>query len=156
LVQLPVLKAKTAKTDKTRAPRAKKLDTFVEQVVIDEPGRLSFTLPIKTISEANKGGEHWTKRYKRQEDQKTIIYYAIRSHIDKLKLPCTVTFKRYGPKLMDAHDNLPACFKRLVDYIAELLTGKTKGRGDSDPRITWKYDQEKCKSYGISIVFEFA
>jgi hypothetical protein len=53
------------------------------------------------------------------------------------------------------HDNLPMSFKFIVDKIAELLTGKSKGKGDSDPRLTWKYSQEKSKQKVIKILFEF-
>ncbi len=145
------LKARVPVKKKTRQ---KKVDTFLPLSIYSGLGTYTFQLPVKAISEANKM-EHWTERRDRRRGQKTIIQAALNPYLNSIKLPCVITFKRYGPRLLDVHDNLPMAFKGIVDFVAELLTGKGRGRGDSDPRLSWKYDQEKSKDYGIKIIFEF-
>ena len=137
-----------------RKPRAKKIDEFLPMELVVSVSTLSIQLPIKTVSEANRF-EHWQKRAARQKIYLDLIRLSLAPHASRLVLPCTVTVKRYGPKLMDEHDNLRMAFKKIIDVLAEILTGKKRGQGDNDPRITWKYDQEKSSAYGVKIIFEF-
>jgi len=143
-----------AKPKKPRKPRAKKVDSFLASSLVRAPGRIELTLPIKTLSEANKF-EHWQARAKRQKIYLDLIRLAMGPILSEIRLPCVITCKRYGVRLLDAWDNLPMSFKKIVDLVAELLTGKGRGRGDGDPRLSWRYDQEKSKAYGIRITFEF-
>jgi hypothetical protein len=53
--------------------------------------------------------------------------------------PWVVTVVRLGPRELDAHDNLGTSAKGVVDEIAAWLGL----RGDNDPRVTWRYAQEK-------------
>lgn len=115
---------------------------------------VSIQLPIRTISEANNY-DHWTVKAKRKETNNNLVKLALNPIKHKIQLPCTVTLKRYGHNLLDTFENLPMSFKQIVDCIAEILTGKSRGRGDNDPRITWKADQEKSPDYGVKITFEF-
>ncbi len=142
------------KAPSLRKKRAPKIDTFMipgAEVCLNS---IAVMLPIKAISEANVY-QHWTVRADRKRGQKAILHAGLSPYLSMIKLPCCISLHRYGPKLLDAHDNLPASFKSLVDFTAELLTGKGRGRGDSDPRLSWKYSQEKSKDYGVKITFEF-
>lgn len=66
---------------------------------------------------------------------------------------------------MDDEENLPMAFKWIKDEIGACIfpekviiyqksngkMAKNKGHADSDPRIKWKYAQEKGKRLGIRI-----
>ena len=116
---------------------------------------ISITLPIRTKSEANSS-EHWRIKYERHRKQKMIIFYALKPHKDKIKLPCKITLIRFAPRKLDAHDNLPMSFKYIVDAICSIITGNyLAGNADSDDRITIVYDQITSKEYGIRIDINF-
>lgn len=79
-------------------------------------------------------------------------------------MPCVITLTRIAPRFLDFEDNLPSAFKWIKDEIgAQLFPEKVviyirghgrvrnKGHADSDPRVTWKYVQEKAKIQGIRI-----
>lgn len=118
-------------------------------------GRVSFTLPLKTLSEANLS-EHWTKRAARHKEQKLMVGYAMTQVKQLVKMPCTIIMKRYGKRLLDAHDNLPISFKHVADQISKEITGDIRpGRADNNPGLTFKYDQEKSKEYFIKVTIEF-
>jgi len=125
-------------------------------------------LPIVTVSEANtvysktrliktgknKGKparEHWREAWERHRAQKNAIYYACAMIPSKVQLPCNVKLVRLGPRELD-FDNLVVSQKYVRDAIAELITGDyVPGRADGDKRISWQYDQEKSKEYGVRI-----
>ncbi len=131
-----------------------RIQNVLEFGVLKECGRVELTLGLITVSEANCF-EPWQKKASRHKDQHRQIALAMLQCKNDITLPCTITFIRYGIKPLDAHDNLPISNKYLADKIAEILTGKTKGKGDCDERLTWRYDQVKSKSKGVKIVFEF-
>ena len=127
-------------------------------------------LPIVTLSEANgilsktrfyKNGkpkpEHWTEKHDRHKKQKRAIFYALSPLINHVQLPCLITLKRYGPKFLDKHDNLPISFKWILDQVCDMLIpGKKPGEADNDERIEIKYDQEKSKEYKVQIKIEWS
>ena len=57
--------------------------------------------------------------------------------IGKHKLPCVVEIIRVGKRTLDG-DNLQNASKGLRDGIAARL-----GVDDADPRVEWKYSQQK-------------
>lgn len=108
--------------------------------------RIALELPIKTVSESNVS-EHWSKKAQRHKQQQWMIRIAFNQLEEPVQLPCTVKLTRLSPRMLDSHDNLPMAFKWIVDQLSECLIpqkpGNGKGRSDSDPRITWLYDQRK-------------
>ena len=53
--------------------------------------------------------------------------------------PWSVTLTRVAPSAgLDAHDNLSASFKAIVDELARWL-----GVDDRNPRVRWQYAQER-------------
>lgn len=115
---------------------------------------LKMKLPIKTVSEANKTGEHWTKKSKRHKAQKALTHLFLASHLDETCLPCTITLTRIAPRELDRWENLPMSFKFILDAIAELLIpNKAIGQADSDKRMSFKYEQKKGnpKEYAIEV-----
>jgi len=119
------------------------------------PESLEITLPIRTISEANCQ-EHWTKRHRRHKKQKNTLFWSIIECIKFVKFPCTITFIRYAPKFLDAHDNLPMSMKWICDQVcAEITQDFRPGRADNFDGISIKYDQIKSKIYAVKIKIEF-
>jgi len=118
---------------------------------------MKFLIPLKTVSEANKTGEHWTKKHKRHKAQKHAIDFFMSSEVNESCLPCTIVMTRIAPRMLDSDDNLPMAFKNLKDYICNLLIpGKKMGRADADPRIKVEYAQRKGKpkEYAIEVEIE--
>ncbi len=119
---------------------------------------ITFTIPIRTVSEANKTGEHWSHKSKRHRGQRTAVIYAIKPWVlsqTKEILPCIVTLTRIAPRRLDIGDNLPMSQKTIRDQLAELLTGQEgAGRGDGDDRLTFIYKQEKGKPKEYAVIVE--
>jgi hypothetical protein len=107
------------------------------------------TIPIKLISEANNR-DHWTKKSKRSQVIKMIVRADLMKFKSHWRFPLSVVLTRIGRKLDE--DNLAYAFKAIRDEIADyILPGMAKGRADSDPRITWHYQQETAKLSGFRI-----
>lgn len=127
---------------------------------------IRWEIPIKTVSEANKR-EHWHKAAQRHTQQQFFIRSAFNAEIRLIPMPCVITLTRIGPRFLDG-DNLVMAFKWIRDEIGACLfpekvveihirgrgTVRNKGHADSDPRVTWKYAQEKGKIPGIRIEIE--
>tara|TARA_R110000822_G_scaffold31017_3_gene89923 strand:+ start:549 stop:860 length:312 start_codon:yes stop_codon:yes gene_type:complete len=90
-----------------------------------------YNLPIRLASTANLR-EHWAAKYKRTKVHKNAAIV-----IQKHPLPCTVEIIRVGKRNLDG-DNLQNACKSLRDGIAARL-----GVDDADPRVTWKYTQQR-------------
>lgn len=129
--------------------------------------KINFTIPLtKDLipSEANRGGEHWTKKHKRHQQQKFLIraylskYLYDPSHQDiSFLLPCITTLTRIAPRSLDSDDNLPMAMKSYKDYISDyLIPGKPMGFADSDKRLQWRFSQEKGKpkEYALKVEIE--
>lgn len=125
---------------------------------------VSWTILIKTVSEANSS-EHWTKKAKRHKKQQFFVKASCQKHLPSPFLPCNVHLIRLSPRLLD-DDNLRSALKYVRDEISEYLIKpnfkdyvsksgkrvKLKGRCDSDPRITWTYDQKKNPIQAVEVI----
>lgn len=125
---------------------------------------IKWELPIKTISEANCS-EHWTIKSKRHRRQQFFVRCLFNKEGATIPLPCIITLTRISCRLLDDEENLPMAFKWIKDEIGACIfpekviiyqksngkMAKNKGHADSDPRIKWKYAQEKGKRLGIRI-----
>ncbi len=97
--------------------------------------------------------EHWAVKKKRKDQHRLWGMMAINSMRLKYNaLPCTITFIRYGPRLLDEGDNLPNCFKHIRDQIAKSLGTHD---GPSAP-IKWKYLQAKApqRCFGFTVQWQ--
>lgn len=88
--------------------------------------------------------EHWAKKARRMKDQRVSAHYrtiqaAQYEGVALREYGGTVTLWRLAPRKLDS-DNLAGALKAIRDGIAEAL-----GVDDGDPRITWRYEQERCK-----------
>lgn len=130
--------------------------------------KITWELPLKTISEGNSGSEHWSAKNKRHKMQQFFIRSLFAHEAAQITLPCIVKFTRLSPRELD-DDNLTMAFKWIRDEVSECLIpekrsvyvtkqGKVreiKGRADSDPRIIWQYAQEKARLSGVRIEISF-
>lgn len=107
-----------------------------------------------TVSEANSR-EHWRKAHARRKNQKHMLVISLFVSQVPRDLPVTITLIRVSSRFLD-DDNLQSAFKYIRDAIADyFIPGLLPGRADSDPRINWKYSQEKSKEKGTRIQFSW-
>ena len=104
---------------------------------------MTLTLPLRLVSVLNSR-EHWGKRAARAKIQRNIVKISLRRKVGPLILPgflddAEVLFTRVAPRQLDG-DNLQAAFKAVRDGVADAL-----GVKDNDPRIAWRYAQERGK-----------
>lgn len=104
-------------------------------------------IPIKTVGGLN-AREHWRQRSARVKKERTTA--AITT--PRFPLPCVVTMTRLSSGTLD-DDNLQGACKAIRDGIADKL-----GIDDRDPRVEWRYGQEKCKrgDFGVRVTLEEA
>lgn len=128
---------------------------------------ICFDVFISTVSEANSS-EGWRKKNNRHKNQQWFVRMAFEQHVKAIYLPCVVTMTRLSTRLLD-DDNLVCSFKWIRDEISECIfpekrgfyvtkkgnMKKIKGRADSDPRIKWRYAQQKHPIQGIRIQIDF-
>lgn len=116
--------------------------------------KISWKIPIKTVSEANSS-EHWTKKAKRHKSQKDRIKWQFRIEPPSIAIPCDVLLTRIAPRFLDVHDNLPGSLKYIADSLAECITGDYRpGRADDCKEITWTYAQQKGKVREYAVLIE--
>jgi len=124
--------------------------------------KIEFTIPLTKdliVSEANRGGEHWTKKHKRHQTQKLLVRPYLNKYATEITLPCKITFTRIAPRSLDKEENLPCSMKYFKDYIADyLIPGKAAGRADDSAELYWQFAQEKGKpkEYAIKVEIETA
>jgi len=130
--------------------------------------KISWELPINTVSEANCS-QHWRAKNKRHQQQQTFVRLSYIANVKEITLPCTITLTRLSSRFLDGEENLPMSFKWIKDELGACMfpekvvhyvskSGKikeNKGHADSDPRVIWEYGQEKSKLKGIRIEIEF-
>lgn len=102
---------------------------------------INWILPICTVSEANRSGEHWTKKHKRHKMQQMLVFVQFNNAKPKIDLPCHVKLTRISPRKLDS-DNLVTAFKHIRDEVAKQITGcRIAGVADSSDEISWEYAQ---------------
>lgn len=119
-------------------------------------GKISITMPIRTISEANTS-EHWSKKAHRHKRQKFLTRLMFQKCVPYIELPCVIKLTRIAPRALD-YDNLCCSMKWCLDAICDcLVPGLKPGRADGDHRIQVKYYQEKGrpKEYALKIEVVF-
>jgi hypothetical protein len=107
-------------------------------------------VPLTIVSESNLWENRWQKSARRKKYTEKV-QQALKGH--KIPLPCEVTLTRIAPRSLD-DDNLVSAMKKIRDLVADhIIPGLAPGRADGDPRITWKYAQERGKpgEYGLKI-----
>lgn len=131
---------------KPRKPRLNRFPFSVESFA----GSVILLLPVRTVSEANNFDHHMIK-HKRHKSQQRTVKLALSQVNRQIVLPCHIILTRYAQRKLDKHDNLPMSLKYILDEICFFITGKDKGKGDDDARISVAYDQVLSKDYGVKI-----
>jgi len=113
------------------------------------------TLPLQTYSPNVTFSKHWTFRKKVSDKQKKYIWFAWKKEKPEMRFPCIITLTRIASRDLDS-DNLAGCFKNIRDQIASLIfPGLPMGQADDDPRLEWRYRQEKgTRNQQIRITIE--
>lgn len=103
-------------------------------------------LPIKTVAGLN-AREHYLARSRRVRKERGAAHLTVKHKQGKPDLPVIVTMIRLSAGKLDDDNLLGAC-KGIRDGIADAY-----GIADNDPRITWRYDQERCArgKFGVRI-----
>ena len=95
--------------------------------------------------------EHWglrAKRVKRERSAIAVAMIATALTHGIPSLPITVTLTRLAPRRLD-DDNAIAGMKAIRDAVADAF-----GIDDADPRVEWRYAQERSKAYAVRISIE--
>jgi hypothetical protein len=101
--------------------------------------RLEVTIPIATVSEANRRG-HWGGRARRARAQRQGVAVALARH-ERPALPLRVTLTRIASRRLDS-DNLAGALKAVRDGVAAWL-----GCDDSPHApVSWSYAQETTRA----------
>lgn len=113
---------------------------------------MTIEYPCRIESVANLR-ECWQKKARRAQGQKKVTsVYLMTNRKQCPPLPVVVTLTRIAPRLLDDDNNISG-FKNVRDAVASFLA-----LDDRDPRITWRYAQErgKSKEYAVRIAIETA
>lgn len=120
---------------------------------------IEFDAPLRLYSEMNQRC-HWRKRsdrFKLHRNCIRTICHGTRSiviAVELLRMHLTeggavlVTITKIGPETWD-DDNVRAGAKAVRDQIAATLEVD-----DGDPRIRFKYEQERSKTHGVRVRME--
>lgn len=111
---------------------------------------ISYTLPIKTISEAN-ASRGWKGRWARGKKQKQVA--ALLTGVEAkpfigTKKPIVVTLTKVNPpkcRNLDT-DNLASAMKATRDAIAKVI-----GIDDGSDMIRWEYAQTRGKEHAVHV-----
>jgi hypothetical protein len=101
--------------------------------------------------------EHWRTKAKRSKAQRYAVHLAMRSMgmmtrdlescaaVTTRGLPLSVTLTRIAPRpIRDAFENLPMCFKAVVDQLAEEL-------GVDDSELDIQRPKQERGAYAVRI-----
>jgi hypothetical protein len=113
---------------------------------------VSFSVPVKILSEANNT-DHWSKKKARKDEtRKKIKLKWLLIGNPEPKLPCIIKITRIAPRELD-FDNLVYSMRNITNIIADLLIpGLAPGRADGDKRLKFEYLQRKIpKTYSVEI-----
>jgi hypothetical protein len=107
-------------------------------------------LPIKTGGGLNDR-VHWSARAKSSRTQRGTADMLLRQKLRPWGDMCTVTLTRISAGELD-DDNLAGSLKSVRDGVTDALGLKS----DRDPRVHWRYAQQKCKrgSFGVRVHIE--
>lgn len=115
---------------------------------------ISVTLPLRLMSPNATLREHWTTKAKRRAEERGLVRAHLFAPCSPARTPrsslvsASVALTCLAPRAFD-DDNLQSAFKSVRDGVADAL-----GVKDNDPRIEWRYAQEKSKTYGVRIEIE--
>lgn len=126
-------------------------------ILLETPNRISFCLPVKTVSESNKSGKGaWRGKSNRTKCARDIVSKFMAAHARKF-LPFNehfqaggvlhLTFTRVGCIKLDGMANLGHALKATEDAVAMML-----GANDGSNRWIARAEQDTGNAFvGISV-----
>lgn len=116
-----------------------------------EQWAVAFAVRVRTHNRLNGTHGHWSTIAKARRTERTataMAWYSAMGPGVRPVLPVLVTLTRLSPgsRPMDEPDGLSSALKSIRDEVARHL-----GVDDADPRITWKYAQERAKEHGVRV-----
>jgi hypothetical protein len=156
IVEKPTLGESLAKLTSVSSPDASEKKS--KKAVLLPHQRLGtgkWQVGVEVVNESNL--RDWKGRNRRAG----AVWKAVREAVTLLELVAFelrlrhrehvyARFTRIGPRIVDRHINLPACFKGVEDCVCYLL-----GIDDSNPLWHLYFDQQKGKEVGILIELSF-
>lgn len=105
-------------------------------------------IPVKTGNGLNNRGNWRVAAARAKRERETACMLTPKTLAERL--PVVVTMTRKSAGVLD-DDNLQGSLKHIRDGIADAF-----GVPDNDPRITWRYAQQKCKrgDFGVGVEIE--
>lgn len=108
---------------------------------------VAYKLEIVSNKRSGKGGFAGSRRAAHERRMAMLAVSA--SEEPPPSLPVVVTLTRVGPGWPD-WSNVVGAFKHIQDGVADALGL----RNDEDPRITWKYERRREKTFAVEIAVE--
>ncbi len=100
--------------------------------------------PFKFINFANTNA-HWSLKRKIKVKLNHVFYLPNITVLKRIDLPIVAKIIRISPRTQD-FDNFAYNSKCIRDFIADcIIPGLAPGQADSNPKITWQYQQIKGK-----------
>lgn len=110
-------------------------------------------IPLRTERGQN-AREHWGQRARRVKAEHAAVIPMVRTECNRAGIDLSgalvVTLTRVSAGVLDG-DNNQGALKGVRDAVAIVI-----GVPDNDPRIEWRYGQERCKrgQYGVIVGIE--
>lgn len=120
---------------------------------------ITLSLPLRTVNPTNAREYHRVRstRAKIERRNTWVAWLEHRTRVGDGE-HATITLTRVGPKPLD-DDAVPPTLKAIRDALAALLirgeipARNRVGQDDSDPRLTWRYEQAVGK-YEVRVSIE--
>jgi len=103
--------------------------------------QIDIVIPIRTYSGLNDR-VHWRTKARRARNERSSAFMFFPAGMVS-ELPFVVTMIRRSPGTLD-DDNLRGSLKAIRDGIADKI-----GIKDNDPRVSWRYGQERSKTFSV-------
>ncbi len=133
------------KSKRVPGPRQR---NFAEFEILREPGTLTVTFPLHTVSPKSMHEMPWSKNARVKNERRVTGMYLLTCR-PLPKLPVKIVLIRLAPKELDWSDNLNTSLAAVRDEIAQAYDVNDRG-APGDP-IIWDYHQIKQSEYGVKI-----
>lgn len=99
---------------------------------------IELRIPQLVTNSPNGPHSHWSVKNRRVRRDREATALMLTQVAKRPELPLVVTMVREAPRMLD-DDNNVASFKAVRDEITKWLGLPN----DRDPRVTWRYEQQK-------------
>ena len=134
--------AKVTTVNMAKIEDAMKQDRPIESIA----SPLTAIVHVKTHNPLN-GRRSWQAEHSASKKQINAVWASLveySRYATFFAQGCMVVLTRCSAGQLDG-DNLQAALKHIRDGVAQWLFGGEVGRHDDNPKVVWKYEQEKAK-----------